>query len=202
MGKNLDALKAFSEFRAPWETETGEDAEIDKAKLKRYIHGILTDKAKAQDARDDADAEATKLTSDLDEANANLAKATPDEANKRIEKLTKQVEDLTAKNDELTKNAELTSLRGEVLAGLDSKYAKYVTGTTREELEASLASVKSDFGLTDDGDSEDDDEEEAGLETKPKTKMKTSLVQTKDDATINYDDAVAEILARTQGGII
>ena len=52
MGKHTDAVGTIENFKAPWETDAGE-VEIDKDRLKRYIFNVVTDKAKAQDARDE-----------------------------------------------------------------------------------------------------------------------------------------------------
>lgn len=158
--KHQDAVKSFDEFRAPWETADGSEAEIDKPKLKRYIYNLVTDKAKAQDSRDDALETVTAAEAERDEAKEQAANANPAEAQKQIDKLTKQVADLTAERDGLVQAKEQADLRAEVLGDLDPKYAKYVTGTTKEELEKSLEDVRKDFGLEVDGDEDDEDEDD------------------------------------------
>lgn len=163
MGKHLDAVKPFDEFRAPWETESGSDAEIDKSKLKRYIYGLFTDKAKAQDSRDEAVENVTKLETDLEAARKDAASANGEEAQKRIDKLTADLDKARAKVTELETAKEQADLRSEVLGSLDPKYAKYVTGTTREELEKSLEQVKSDFNLGDEGDGKDDEDDDENV---------------------------------------
>lgn len=168
--KHLDGIKAYDEFRAPWETEGGTDAEIDKPKLKRYIYNLVTDKAKAQDSREDALEAAQVAETERDEAKTEAANANPAEAQKKIDKLEKQVADLTAERDGLVQAKEQADLRAEVLGDLDPKYAKYVTGTTKEELEKSLEDVRKDFGLEapgDDDDDEDGDDDEPTLRSTP-----------------------------------
>lgn len=175
--KHTDAVKAYDEFRAPWETADGSEAEIEKPKLKRYIYNLVTDKAKAQDAREDAIADLKDAETERDEAKAQAADSNGAEAQKQIDKLTKQVESLTAERDTLVKDKEQADLRAEVLEGLDPKYAKYVTGETREDLEKSLEQVKADFGLEDSAsdDDEDDDDDEPKVRTRPRTKLSTAL---------------------------
>jgi len=170
VGKHTDALKTFDEFRAPWETADGSEAEIDKPKLKRYIYNLATDKAKAQDARDDAAESVKTIEAELEEAKKEAASANGEEASKKITKLEKELTEAKAKVDTLEKAKEQSDLRSEVLAGLDPKYAKYVTGETREELEKSLEDVKADFGLEsgEDGDGYDGDSK---VRTRPRTKL-------------------------------
>lgn len=170
MGKNLDKLGSLDSFRAPWETEGGSDAEIDKPKLKRWIYGVLGDKAKAQDARDDVQEKLATAEKDLETAKAEAADANGEEAQKKIDKLEKKVADLTAERDGLVSAKEQAELREEVLGDFavkNPKAAKYVKGETREELEKSLEEIKADFGITDGGD-EDDEEEEPTIRTKPR----------------------------------
>lgn len=179
MGKHTDALKSFDEFRAPWETEGGTDAEIDKPKLKRWIHGILSDKAKAQDAREDLAADLEKAKADLDSAKDEAANANGEEAQKKIDRLEKKVADLTSERDKLVADQELAELRKDVLGDLPEKYAKYVKGETREELEKSLEEIKADFDIKDtDEDADDGDDDEVEVRTRPQAR--TRLVNAAD----------------------
>lgn len=195
MGKHLDAVKAFDEFRAPWETADGTEAEIDKPKLKRYIYGLVTDKAKAQDAREEAVENVTRLEGELDEAKKEAASSNGEEAQKKIAKLEKKVADLTAERDKLVTDKEQADLRAEVLEGLDSKYAKYVTGETREELEKSLEQVKADFGLAEEG-GEENEEDEPEVRTKPRAKLRniTDPDPNKGAEEIDFDKVADEYL--------
>lgn len=188
--KHKDAVKPFDEFRAPWETADGSEADIDKPKLKRYIYGLVTDKANAQDAREDALADVATITAERDEAKEQAANANPAEAQKQIDKLTKQVADLTAERDGLVKAKEVADLRASVLGDLDPKYAKYVTGETEEELKASLESVKADFGIED---APKDDEDEDRVRTRPRSRLKNGSDPESGKGGDDYDfDKVAE----------
>lgn len=168
MSKHVAAVKPFDQFIAPWETEGGTDAEIDKPKLKRYIYNLVTDKAKAQDSTDEAAAAKVAAETERDDAKADAEKASPEEANKKIARLEKANADLKTERDGLVAAKERSDLRGEVLEGLDPKYAKYVQGETREELEKALEQVKADFGLGEEGD-EDLDDDEPVIRTAPRT---------------------------------
>lgn len=159
--KHQDKIGSFENFRAPWETEAGADAEIDKPKLKRLIFNLKSGEAKALDAAADAAADLEAAETERDEAKEQAANANPAEAQKQIDKLQKKVDDLTAERDGLVKAKEHADLRAEVIGDLDPKYAKYVQGEDREALEKSLADVKADFGLeSGDGDGDEGDEEE------------------------------------------
>lgn len=170
--KHKDAVKAFDEFRAPWETADGSEADIDKPKLKRYIYNLVTDKANAQDAREDALADLATAETERDEAKKQAEDSNGVEAQKQIDKLTKKVEDLTAERDGLVKDKEQADLRAEVLGDLDPKYAKYVKGETQEELEASLEEVKKDFNLESSNEEEEEEDEDRKVRTTPRTKTR------------------------------
>lgn len=158
--KHQDKVGSFENFRAPWETEAGSDAEIDKPKLKRLIFNLKAGEAKALDTADDAKADLEAAETERDEAKEQAANANPAEAQKTIDKLQKKVDDLTAERDGLVKDKELADLRAEVLKELDPKYAKYVKGETQEELEKSLEEVREDFGLPTPGEEGDEDEDD------------------------------------------
>lgn len=197
--KHTDAIKAYDEFRAPWETADGSEAEIDKPKLKRYIYNLVSDKAKAQDAREDALADLQTVEAERDEAKAQAADSNGEAAQEQIDKLTKKVEDLTAERDKLVSDKEEADLRAEVIGDLDPKYAKYVQGATREELEKSLEAVKADFGIKDASEEGDDDDEESEVQvrTRPRaTKLSNPLDAEagKGGGELNYDAVADDIL--------
>lgn len=206
--KHTENVPALSEYRAPWETESGEETEVNKPKLKSYIHGLLLDKAKAQDAREDAKAETEAVTAERDEAKEQAANANGPEAQKQIDKLTADLEKVTGERDALQTAAEQAELRKEVLGDFEAKHpkaAKYVNGTTEEELKESLAAVAEDFGINlEGGDNADDEDgdEEPKLSTRPRTQSLLNLGD-KDsgkggEAEIDFDAVAAQI----QGGRI
>lgn len=199
MGKHTDALKPFDQFRAPWETEAGDEAEIDKTKLKRFIFNLLGDKAKAQDAREEAQEALTAAEAELETAKAEAASANGEEAQKKITALEGKVAKLTEERDGLVAAKEEADLRAEVIGDLDPKYAKYVVGKTQEELEASLEAVKADFGISDEPGDEDEEEEEVNpLSSRPKVATRVRNPADKDSGKggdgIDFEAAADQIL--------
>lgn len=193
--KNKDKLGTLDEFRAPWETATGDEAEIDKGKLKRFIFNLLGDKAQAQDARDDALEALEAAETERDEAKEQAANASPEEAQKQIKKLEQANADLTAKVQKFEADKAEAELRSEVLGDLDPKYAKYVTGSTKEELEKSLEQVKTDFNLGD-GTDEDGDDDVNPLLSRPRSDLTNPLTVggKGDDAPVDFEKAAAQII--------
>lgn len=158
MAKHTDKVGSFDDFKAPWETESGEDAEIDKSKLKRLIYNLKHGEAKALDSRDEALETVKTVEVERDEAKAEVAKASPEEAGKKITKLEDENKALKGQVDSLTKAAEVADLRTEVLEGVPAKIAKHVKGETREEIEESLKGLAEDFGFSLDGEGDESDE--------------------------------------------
>lgn len=191
MGKHTDKLGTFESFQAPWETEAGEDAEIDKSKLKRLIFNLKSGEAKALDSADEAKEKVAEAEKVAEEAKEEAAKASPEEANKKITKLERENADLKAAKEKLEAQKAEDDLRAEVLAGVDPTVAKYVKGSTKEELEKSLADVKADFGIVD-KDGEEDGEDEPPARTTPRARLGNPLGQQVDPPKEMDYDAVAD----------
>lgn len=206
--KHTENVPSLSDYRAPWETESGEETEVNKPKLKSYIHGLLVDKAKAQDAREDAKAEVETITAERDDFKEQAANANGPEAQKQIDKLTADLEKVTGERDALKQEKEVAELRKEVLGDFEAKHpkaAKYVVGDDEESLKESLAAVAEDFGINLDG-SDEVDEDEADEEPKLSTRPRSqSLLNVGDkqngkggEAEVDFDAVAAQI----QGGRI
>lgn len=199
--KHQDKIGSFDTFRAPWETESGAEVDVDKATLKRLLFNLKVGEAKAQDAQDDAREALAAAETERDEAKDQAANANPAEAQKQIDKLTAKVEELTTERDKLVSDAEHAKLRAEVLGDLDPKYAKYVQGETKEELEESLASVKEDFGLSEESGEDDDDEEvdEVPARLTPVSRIKNPADRKSGqpgDVPVDFDKVADQILGR------
>jgi len=173
---HVDKLGSYEDFKAPWESEAGTDTEIDKPKLKRLIFNLKLDHAKSRDTSEDLKAEVKTVEDERDEAKNQAADAAGGDAQKTIDALQKKLDDAVAERDALKSEKDLAELRKEVLGDFETqnpKAAKYVVGTTKEELEESLEAVKEDFGITDEpgeGDEESEDEEgKVELRTRPRT---------------------------------
>ena len=154
MPKHIDNVPKLDDFRPPWVTEDGQEVEIDKDKLKRYIHNLVADKAKAQDSRDEAVDKVKGLETTVGELQKQVDEKDPDAATKVAAERdkTKQAED-RASQAELA----LTRLEVAIEAGLTPSQAKRLTGSTKEELEADAKSFAEELGIQP-GSSKDDDE--------------------------------------------
>lgn len=135
----MPPVPKLEEYRAPWETEAGEDAEIDKGKLKKYIHGLLTDKDRLQ-------ATVTEITTERD-----TLKTEKDAAAREGESETDR---LKRENDELKaaagkapeKDLEIMRLNVALEKGLSKVQAKRLVGNTEEELAADADALMQEFG--------------------------------------------------------
>lgn len=194
MGKHTDKLGTFENFRAPWETEAGEDADIDKSKLKRLIFNLKQGEAKALDSTDEAKEQIATAEKEAEEAKEEAAKASPDEANRKITKLEQENASLKAAKEKLEADKAEADLRSEVLAGVEPKVAKYVKGSTKEELEKSLEAVKADFGITDEP-GDDEDADEGSVRSTPRTRLSNPLGgQQEPPKEIDFDKVAEDIL--------
>ena len=81
MGKHTDALKPFDEFRAPWETADGSEAEIDKAKAESNQSGPLAEARARQEvvraSTETAELEALKAEKVLESEIRKMSTRTP-----------------------------------------------------------------------------------------------------------------------------
>lgn len=195
--KHQDKIGTFDNFRAPWETESGQEVDVDKAALKRLLFNLKVGEAKALDAQDDAKEAVTAAETERDEAKTAAENASPEEANRKIARLEKQVTDLTVERDNLVSEKEHAALRAEVLGDLDPKYAKYVTGTTKEELEASLEEVKTDFNLGESSEEEDEEDDTPPVRTTPRTRLVNAGDRQNGkggEEPVDYDKVASQIL--------
>lgn len=156
----MTALPKFEDWTAPWETETGE-VEIDKARLKKYLHGLLSDKERLQ-------ASVTTVTDERD----NLQKAVDEKAREgesEVEKLTRELAEANAKAGKSTEEtAEQRALKLEIALekGLTAVQAKRLVGSTKEELEADADEIKKSWGGS--GKAGEEEEEETPPRRRPR----------------------------------
>ena len=200
MGKHTDAVKPLDEFRAPWETESGDEAEIDKPKLKRWVHNLLRDKAQAQDARDEALEKVTAAEADRDKAIDEAKKTLPEDAQKTIEKLTAANADLKSQVDGFKKRDEIAELRKDVLGDfVNDPRAKYISGETQDELEKSFAEFKGTFGISDEP---GDDDETNPLRTRPRAGLRNPADKGRDGGDDDFDaDKIAAQVMEGRGSV-
>lgn len=201
MPKHIDNVPKLADFRPPWITADGTEAEINKDTLVKYIHNILTDKAKAQDARDELVESNKALEAERDTLKGEVDSKDPDSAGK-IAKLEAKIKDGEAK---LAKS-ELDLARVEIASekGLTAKQAKRLQGATREELEADADELVEDLGLkkTEETDEEREEREEREAEEaesgRTTPQFQRHLVNGGDgksgsDAQYDYDAIAAQI---------
>jgi len=193
VGKHLDKLGKFESYKAPWESETGSDEEIDAEKFKKFLFNLLSDKAKAEDAAEEAVTKAaeqvTSIQAELDAAKADVAKG--DSTGKIAELETKLAEAESAKA-----GAETALVRLEVATekGLTPKQAKRLQGKNREEFEADADELLEDLGVQP-GKTEENDDDEGEGRTAPR---RLNLVNAGDSgsggAELDYDKLAGEIV--------
>ena len=133
-------LPKFEDYKAPWELDKdGKAVDADKQvtdpeKLKKHLYNVLTDKEKAQTARDTALGLNTELTGKVTELETAVANKGA-EGLSEMQKLQASIEALTTR----TANAELAKTRLEVMTGANLKpeAAEFLIGKTEAELKAS-----------------------------------------------------------------
>lgn len=195
MGKHTDQTGKIEDFKAPWETDAGE-TEIDKARLKRYIFGLVVDKAKAQDARDETAEKVTEAEKALETAKAEVAKGDPSG------KIASLEADLAKANATATKaQGDLDRLTVGIEKGLTPKQAARLQGETKEDLEKDADEILETFGVKpatqdDEDDDDDDDEAEEGRQSPRLTKVFTNPNDSKGGSQEpDYDKIAAGIMS-------
>lgn len=138
------ALPKFEEFKAPWEVDSNgnpieaDKQEVDPEKLKKHLWNVLSDKEKAQTARDTALQQVGTLTTERDTLKA-AADQKSQEGLTEIQKLQQSIEGLTKRAEQ----AEFDKTRVEVLTKNKIKPEAHslLQGKTLAELEASAANL-------------------------------------------------------------
>jgi hypothetical protein len=142
VGKHTDALGSLDSFKAPWESETGQDAELDPVKLKKYLYNLQLDKAKAQDVRDEADEKVKAAEKNLTAAKAEVAKGDP---TGKIAELEEKL--AAAEAGAKDAGSKVDRLEVALDKGLTARQAARLVGSTKEELEADAAEFAKELGI-------------------------------------------------------
>jgi hypothetical protein len=131
----------IEDWLAPWETATGEN-EIDKAKLKRYLFGLLGDKEKLQERLTESNTERDELKKAADD------KAREGETEtQRLAREKKELEDRLAEASKGGDSAdELLRLRVALKKGLNENDVKRLIGKTEDELLKDADELLKSFG--------------------------------------------------------
>lgn len=138
------ALPKFEDYKAPWEVDAQgnpiepDKQETDPEKLKKHLWNVLSDKEKAQAARDAALGKNTELTSKVTELEAAV-QGKANEGKTELEKLQASVDALTKR----AVDAEFAKDRMSVLTEhkIDPKAHDLLTGKTLDEMTASAAKL-------------------------------------------------------------
>lgn len=164
------ALPKFEDYKAPWEMDLKEDEDpkekLDLDKLKRYMHGLLGDKEKAQAERDEVKTERDTLKSEKE--------AAAREGETEVDKLKRErdeAQDKLKKAEEGKGEKSPGELRLEVALemGLTKTQAKRLVGTTEEELKKDAEELLESFGGAGDG---DEDGAAGGPRTLPRKQLR------------------------------
>jgi len=154
------ALPKFEDWKAPWEVDsTGlsvpdEEQALDPARLKKYLHGLLTDKERLQTTVTTVTGERDVIKQRLD---TETRKGEGEEA-----KVAREREDAIKAAEQ---KGQLAALRLEVALDVPNitpaqakRIAQRLTGEDRAALEADAKGLAEDFGIGKTEDTEDEDD--------------------------------------------
>lgn len=187
----MTALPKLEDWLAPWETGIDgkalpeDEQKLDPTRLKKYLHGLLSDKERLQ-------ASVTTVTEERDTLKGKVDEfARKDES--ETERLKRELAEAQAKVSTSTEeSAETRALRLEIALekGLSAVQAKRLVGTTKEELEADADEIKSSWG----GSGKAADEEEGTPPRRQPRRLSNSGDPDHDaDGDIDVDKALARI---------
>lgn len=187
-------VPALADYKPSWVNEDGEITDTEA--VLKVVHTLMTDKAKAQDAREDVVAENKELAQERDELQAKVDDKTSPDAQVEIQKANAKAEKAEAQSKLDRDRADRLEVAME--KGLTPAQAKRLQGETKEELEADADEILELFGGKAKSDDENDEDEDE-VRTQPKSRVNlTNPVDGQNGADKEYDfDAVA---AQIQGG--
>lgn len=172
----------------------GEDGTVDEEKARKVLHTLMADKAKAQDAREDATAEVTEQKSKGAELQKQLDDKHDPDSKAELEKANRKVTDA----EDAAKKAEGRADRAELALekGLTLSQAKRLVGENREELEADAEELAKDLGVEPGATKQDDDDEGEGR-TAPRSRLVSGGDPNPDSSggkPVDYEAAAADIV--------
>jgi hypothetical protein len=184
----------LTDYKPSFVNEDGEITDV-KAAIKAF-HTLMVDKAKAQDAREDAQVETTEITAERDSLQSKIDSSTDPDTRAELERANKRV----AKAEADKAASDLRADRIEVAAelGLTPKQAKRLQGSTKEELEADAKELLEDLGIKPGAqqDDDDDDDDDSGRTTPRSTVPRLTNggdIKNGADAEPDYEAAAARI---------
>jgi len=191
------ALPKFEEFKAPWEVDSAgnpieaDKQEIDPEKFKKHLWNLLSDKEKAQTARDAALQQVGTLTTERDTLK-QAADAKADEGKTELQKLQESINALTQRAE----TAEFDKTRIEVLTTHKIKKEAHglLQGKTAAELEASAQQLVAlglvETATTDTGGNEGNGGQGNPLDTTPRPRHNPGDPAPNEGNDVSVDDFV------------
>lgn len=169
-------LPKLDEWKAPWEVDAdgndipAEDQDIDPAKLKKYLHGLLGDKNRLRGQVDDLTAETEAFQQKLADAK------TPEELTRLQEENARLVRerDEAKQKSSTSAEADLRALKLEIALdkGLTKRQAARLVGATKEELEEDADALIAEFGGSAKGSQNEGEEDGEGIARGPVKRLK------------------------------
>jgi hypothetical protein len=139
-------VPALDDYKLPsWINEEGEVTDLEAAK--KALHTLALDKAKAQDAREDALAQVAEVTVERDELQTKVDDKTAPDAQAELAKVQKDRDKAKEEARKAVDRADRLEVAME--KGLSPLQAKRLVGETKEELEADADELFEDFKTED-----------------------------------------------------
>lgn len=170
MGTRPPFPKNVEDWKAPWEVDADgnelpeDDQQLDPARLKKYLHGLLSDKERLQTSLSETTARAEAAEREIAEA------ADP----KALEDLQTKYAAAVKERDEAKKGSSVEALKYEIALekGLTKAQAKRLLGSSREELEQDADELLRTFGGKAKNDDPDGDDDGPDPRRGPKTRVR------------------------------
>lgn len=180
MGTRPPFPKNVEDWKAPWEVDADgnelpeDDQQLDPARLKKYLHGLLSDKERLQTSLSETTARAEAAEREIAEA------ADP----KALEDLQTKYAAAVKERDEAKKGSSVEALKYEIALekGLTKAQAKRLLGSSREELEQDADELLRTFGgkaKNDDPDGDDAGRARRRASATPVTRTRTPVARTR-----------------------
>lgn len=141
----MPKMPKLDDWNAPWELDENgnvlaeEEQQLDPVKLKKYLHGLLTDKERLQTTVTEVTTKRDELQGQIDE---QARKGESD-----VERLQRELREANERADKAGQTSiETLKLRVALRKGLSEVQAKRLVGTTEDELEADADELVESFG--------------------------------------------------------
>lgn len=184
----MPKLASFEDWVAPWETATGTDSEIDKPKLRKYLHNLLQDKERLQESVATVTTERDALKKTADEK-AREGESDTDKLKRENKELQDKLAAKTSDDD-----PQVLRLTVALEKGLTASQAKRLVGNTKDELMADADELVQSFGGQ--GKTDPNDGSDAGDDAgrrKPRRVINPGDPKPDGTAEVTFDKAMESI---------